>query len=302
MKTASIFSLALTLLFLPSGSLLAQGRESKEQIKREFALSGDASRATLALYNIMGSVSVQGYSGKSVVVEITKTIKADTPELLEQGKKEAQPGFEQRGDSVLLYVAGPHDSRPNRNNQQSGGRFSDNWNNRNSSGRPNYQYEFDYVLKVPASMEVRVSTVNGGEVVVQDVAGPLQARNVNGSIRISNAKALKLAHTVNGKVEVSYAAAPTTPASYHTINGDIVVSYPTNTSGDLYFKSMHGEMYTDFPKTEVLPARVSQNQQANGNGTKYKLSRETAVRLGKGGADFRFETINGNVTVKQQPR
>jgi hypothetical protein len=26
------------------------------------------------------------------------------------------------------------------------------------------------------------------------------------------------------------------------------------------------------------------------------------VRLGKGGKDFRFETLNGDVTIKQQPK
>ncbi|WP_188558352.1 DUF4097 family beta strand repeat-containing protein [Hymenobacter glacieicola] len=297
MKLLPILSLICLLLWLPSCSLQAQDREVTEKISREFSLAGDARRATLALYNIFGSVTVQGYSGKTVVVEITKTIKAPSAELLAQGQKEAQPGFEQHGDSVLLYVAGPQDSRPKRRNQPD--RFGDNWKN---DERPRYSYQFDYTLKVPAGMEVRVSTVNGGKVQVQDVTGPLQARNVNGAVSIKNAQQATLAHTVNGDVDVSYAAAPTQAASYHTINGNILVSYPATVSADLYFKSMHGEMYTDFPKAEVLPARVTQNQQRDGQGIKYKISKETAVRLGKGGPDFRFETINGNVTIKQQTR
>lgn len=296
MKRTTILGLIWLLLWLPSCSLQAQDREDKERIKKEFTLTGSAARSTLALYNIFGSVTVQGYNGKTVQVEITKTISAPTAELLAQGKKEAQPGFEQHGDSVLLYVAGPQASRPKRRNQPD--RFRDNW----SEERPRYSYQFDFVVKVPAGMDVRVSTVNGGKVLVQDVTGPLQARNVNGGVVIQNAQEATLAHTVNGNVEVSYATAPTKPSSYHTINGNIVVSYPPNVSADLYFKSMHGEMYTDFPKTEVLPARVTQNQQREGNGTRYKLSKETAVRLGKGGPDFRFETLNGDVTIKQQTR
>lgn len=300
MKPTTILTLTGLLLWLPSCSLQAQDRESSEKINREFTISGDAGRATLALYNINGSVTVQGYSGKTVQVEITKTIKAPSAELLAQGQKEAQAGFEQRGDSVLLYVAGPQDSRPNRHSRNSGsGRFADNWR---SNERPQYSYSFEYTVKVPAGMEVRASTVNGGKVLVEDVTGPLQARNVNGAVVIRNARQATVAHTVNGDVEVSYAAAPTKAASYHTINGNITVSYPSNVSGDLYFKSMHGEMYTDFPKTEVLPARVTTNQQREGQGTRYKLSKETAVRLGQGGTDFRFETINGNVTIKQLTR
>ncbi|KAA9339221.1 hypothetical protein F0P96_00920 [Hymenobacter busanensis] len=299
MKTTTILTLLWTLLWLPSCSLQAQDREATEKISRQFTIGGDVSRATLALYNINGSVTVQGYSGKTVQVEITKTIKAPSAELLAQGQKDALPGFDQHGDSVLVYVAGPQDSRPNRDNRRSGTRFEDNWRN---SERPRYSYQFDFTVKVPAGMEVRVSTVNGGKVLVEDVTGPLQARNVNGSVSVKNAQQATLAHTVNGDVDVSYTVAPTKAASYHTINGNITVSYPSNVSGDLYFKSMHGEMFTDFPKAEVLPARVSTNQQREGQGTKYKLSKETAVRLGKGGMDFRFETINGNVTIKQQTR
>lgn len=289
MKPLTIFGLIWTLLWLPSCSLQAQDRESTEKINREFALNGAAGSSTLVLNNIFGSVTVQGYSGSKVVVEVTKTIKAATAQLLEQGKKEAQPGFEQHGDSVLVFLQGPVNTRPARNR---------NWNSHDID----YEYNFDFTVKVPRDMKVTVATVNGGEVRIEDVAGTLQARNVNGSIIIKNAREATSVHTVNGKVEVSLTAAPTQAASYKTINGDIALSYPANASADLHFKSMHGEMYTDFPQTEVLPARVTQNQQREGAGTKYKLNKETAVRLGKGGPDIRLETLNGDVTIKQQTR
>jgi hypothetical protein len=158
MKSTTIFPLLCLLWWLPSQAAHAQNREdtykfnASDKVNKEFALTGDVSRATLALYNIMGSVSVQGYNGKSVVVEVTRTLKAPSAELLERGKKEAQPGCEQRGDSVLVYVAGPQDSRPQR--RQNGGyngRFSDNWSS-SDRDRPNYSYEFDFVVKVPATM------------------------------------------------------------------------------------------------------------------------------------------------------
>jgi hypothetical protein len=291
MKPILLLRLTSLLLWLSSASSLqAQSRQDTEQIKREFTLTADAAASTLALYNISGSVTVEGYNGKTVVVEATKTIRADNAQLLAQGKQEAQLGFIQHGDSIVVYQQGPQDSRPRRNNHYSNSRDIE------------YSYQFDFVVKVPAAMRVNVSTVNGSKVLVTDVTGPLQARNVNGAITIRNAREATVARTVNGDVDVSYAAAPTQPATYHTINGNIRVSYPPTVSANLYFKSMHGELYTDFPQTEVLPARVTQNRQADGEGTKYKLSKETAVRLGKGGPDYRFETLNGDVTIKQQPK
>ncbi|WP_400191607.1 hypothetical protein [Hymenobacter sp. B81] len=289
MKLPTIITLLGTLLWLPSAATQAQSREASEKITRELTLTADAGRSTLAVYNLFGSVSVQGYSGSKVLVEITKTIRARNAADLAQGQKEAQPGFEQRGDSVVLYLQGPHDTRPRRQ--------------RNSGNHQlDYEFSFDYVVKVPAGMQVDASTVNGGSVRVQDVTGLVKARNVNGPVAIVNAREATVARTVNGDVSVSYAAVPRQASTYHTINGDITVSYPAGVAADVYFKSLHGELFTDFPQAEVLPARVSQNEERGSAGTKYKLSKETAVRLGKGGTDFRFETLNGNVTIKQLSR
>ncbi|GAB3298895.1 DUF4097 domain-containing protein [Hymenobacter humi] len=266
----------------------AQSKEATEKISKEFTLTADAARSTFALYNVFGSVRVEGHAGNKVVVEATKTIRSDDAATLEQGKKEVKLGFTQRGDSVVVYMAEPFDSRPHNDNQRS-------WNHRDIE----YHYEFDFVVKVPYAMNLRVSTVNNGSMEVKDVTGPLNVGNVNGSISLLNVKGTTRAHTVNGNVDATYAANPSGASSYHTINGKIRVKYPANLGADLHFKSMHGEFYTDFPNAEILPVKVTKNQEGKGGGTVYKLSKDTAVRIGKGGPDFRFETLNGDVTVSK---
>lgn len=137
---------------------------------------------------------------------------------------------------------------------------------------------------------------------VQDVTGTLKAHNINGPVTLRNVRGTTTARTINGNVEATYAANPPGPSSYYTINGQIKVTYPADFSADVHFKSMHGELFTDFPGAEILPAQVTQNKQSTGRGTQYKITKDTAVRLGKGGKDFRFETLNGDVTIKQQPQ
>ncbi|WP_133273982.1 DUF4097 family beta strand repeat-containing protein [Hymenobacter radiodurans] len=290
MKRSFLPSLIGLLVLLSSCQLWAQDRENTEKINKEFTLTGDAARSTLAVYNIFGSVRVQGYSGNKVVVEATKTITGPDAKTIEQGVKEVKLGFEQRGDSVIAYISEPYDSRPRRNN------------NRNNDRDIEYKATIDYVVKVPSQMHVHVSTVNDGEVMVQDVSGSLRAYNVNGAVTLKNVKGTTKARTVNGNVEATYLASPPEASSYNTINGDIKVTYPANFSADVHFKSMHGELFTDFPQVETLPVQVTQNKQSTGSGTKYKLTKDTAVRLGKGGKDFRFETLNGDVTIKQQTK
>lgn len=295
MKTLTSLLLTLLILSLPSCRLWAQTQETKEQISKEFPITGDASKQVLALYNIFGSVAVQGYAGNKVLVEVTKTISAPDGAVLETGKKEVQLGFIQRNDSVIVYTAGPHDSRPNRNYNRH--REDDGGEDRH---RPRYTYRLDYKVKVPFQLNLTASTVNGGQISVQDVAGMLHVFNVNGAISIRNARGATEARTVNGNVDVSYAAGPTGASSYGTINGQITAIYPAGTAADVHFKSMHGELFTDFPKAELLPVQVVQNKHTDGEGTQYKITKDTAVRLGKGGPDLRFETLNGNVTIKQQ--
>ena len=291
--TRPIISLGLsTLLVLFSCAAgCAQRREAKEQIRREFTLTGAAGGSTLALYNIFGSVTVQGYAGNQVVVEATRTISAPDAAALAGGQREAQLGFTQSGDSVVVYLAAPYDSRPHRPDGQRG-----NWGHRDVA----YDYRYDFVVRVPQQLGLHVSTVNDGTVRVQDVSGPLRLHNVNGAITMQNVRGTTEAFTVNGNVEASYAAPPPGASSYRTINGQIKVEYPASLGADLHFKSMHGEMFTDFPNPEILPVQVTKNQQGGGSGTVYKLTKDTAVRIGRGGPDMRFETLNGDVIITKR--
>jgi len=290
MKPSILPQLTGVLVLLFSCQAQAQDREATEKISKEFTVSTDASRNVLALYNIDGAVTVQGYDGNKVVIEATKIIRADDQQTLELGKKEAQLGFLQRGDSIVVYTAAPYDSRPHDNHNE--------WHHKDID----YHYTFNYVVKVPRQLNLHLSTVNNGKVTVQDVAGKIEAYNVNGAIALTGVRGTTKARTVNGNVEASYVGNPDGASSYHTINGQIIVSYPKDISADVHFKSMHGELLTDFPNVETLPVQVTQNKQNSGNGTRYKLNKDTAMRLGKGGKDFRFETLNGDVTIKQQSK
>ena len=277
----------LLLLLCSAAACHAQSKEATEKISKEFTLSADASRSTLALYNIFGSVRVQGYAGSKVLVEATKSVQADDAATLVQGQKEVKLGFSQHGDSVVVYIAEPYDSRPHDNHGR--------WHDREID----YHYAFDFVVKVPYAMNLHVSTVNNGSMTVADVTGLLHVNNVNGPITLTNVKGTTRARTVNGNVDATYAANPSGASSYHTINGKIRVHYPASLGANLHFKSMHGEFLTDFPNAEVLPAQVTKNKEGSGGGTVYKLTKDTAVRIGKGGPDFRFETLNGDVIISK---
>jgi hypothetical protein len=288
MKTKWISLVQGTLLLCLVQPAAAQDFKDKTHVSKTFAINQHNVSAALAVFNINGSIKVEGYDGDKVQIEVDQTISADEQEAFDQGKKEFKLAFEQVGDSVVAYISEPYDSRPGKR-----------WND-GGYHHIEYHYNLEFTIKVPRHINLRVSTVNGGEVTVKDVAGAkLRAGNVNGGIRLMNVNGATEAHTVNGDVEVNYVSNPTGPSSYHTINGNIRVSYQPNLSADLQFKSMHGEFYTDFDNA-VLPANITHNEENHGNGTVYKLNKLTSIRIGSGGSLFRFETLNGNVYIKKQ--
>ena len=280
-------------LFIGMGIICAQtkanARDFKEHVSKEFVVTGNASEATLFIYNISGFIKVEGYSGNKVLLEMDKTITADDDKTLETGKKEFRLGFDERTDTIMAYIASPYDSRPHRN-----------WHYNDDHSESDYQCNVDFTVKVPFGMNLHISTVNDGIISVNNVSGTLHINNVNEEISIKNAKGTTFAHTVNGDVTVSYLTNPPEESSYYTINGNINISFQPDLSADLQFKSMNGEFFTDFPRAELLPPAVLKVQDKKGNGIVYKLNSTTSVRFGKGGKTFKFETLNGNVYIKKQ--
>ncbi|WP_184546474.1 hypothetical protein [Mucilaginibacter sp. FT3.2] len=261
-----------------------QAQEYKEHITKQFTVNG----GTVAVYNIWGTIKVEGYSGNKVLMEVDETIKGKTQADVDQAKKEVKLGFDQKADSVIAYTAEPYDTRPH------------NWNHHDDSHRRDYTVHLEYTIKVPFNTSLAVSTVNDGHITVKDVYGSLKVNNVNGSLEIINAKGTTIAHTVNGPVTVNYLAAPPGESSYYTINGQMNITYPANLSADLTFKSFNGQFFTDFPDAVVLPNKVVKTEAKSGAGTTYKLSTNSDVRIGSGGKLFKFETLNGNIYIKKQ--
>lgn len=275
-------------LMIACAQSVAQKQEFKEKVNREFAISGNAGASTLVIYNINGFIHIEGSAAGKVTFDVDKSITAKNEQGLEEGKQEFKLVMEQVGDTVFAYIAEPFDTRPSRENR--------NWDHK----KINYDFTLDFTVKVPRQMNVHVSTVNRGDVVIKDVSGSLRVRNVNGAIGLTNPSGVTDAHTINGNVEATYADLPADASSYYTLNGDIKVSCPANLSADLQFKSFQGDLFTDFPQVEMMPTQVVKNKEQAGEKTVYKLDKSMSVRIGSGGKKLRFETFNGNVYIKKR--
>lgn len=269
---------------------LAVAQEDKENIVKEFTFPNPSNSNVLYIENINGSIAVEGYNGNKILVEIEKTLKANSQEDLEKARKEVKLGIQQSGDSLTLYIDNPYVYR--RRDGRIRYDFNNDWNQ-------DYNYVFNYKVKVPQQTTLAVFTVNKGDITVANTKGRIQASNINGSITLQQITGETKAHTINGDIKATYVTTPPKSSNYKTLNGDIEVSYPESLSADLKFKTTNGEAYTDFAIAENLPVKVEKTSDGKARGTTYKLEGNSGVRIGKGGPEHNFEVFNGDITVKK---
>lgn len=279
-----ILSLLLVGMILSCTNSPAQKQHFKEHITKEFSLNSAAT--TLNVYNIDGFIKVEGYAGNKIILEIDKTISGKTDKIIEQGKSEFKLNFEQKNDEITAYISEPYDSRPNINHH-------------NKDLHIEYNIQVNYTIKVPYSTNLRVSTINNGDVSVVEVKGEIKANNINGAITLKNVSKAYDVHTINGNVDINYVTLPPDNAKYYTLNGDLTVTYPANLSADCSFKSFQGEFYTDFPEVAVMPSKIKKIVEKDGESTHHKLEKGSNIKIGNGGLKLHFETFNGNIYIKK---
>jgi len=290
MKT--ILTLVIIMLTLP---VWAQSHTTK--INKEFTLAKPATH-TVMLANLNGSIQVEGYAGDKVLVEVTRTVTAKATEQLEKGKTEVQLGVEQLTDTLVLYVNSGCSSFGHKVTNKNGKRsWTYGWNDCNQGCREAYSYRADFIVRVPQGTNVRVSTVNNGDIAVRHVQGIVIANNVNGHIRLEDLTREAEARTINGNVDIDYTRNPTAYSSFYTLNGNINAWVRKGLAANLGFESFTGEFYTNIDKLEPLPAEIEKRDSENG--IKYKIN-GNRYRVGAGGTRIDFETFNGNVYLKEK--
>ena len=65
-------------------------------------------------------------------------------------------------------------------------------------------------------------------------------------------------------------------------------------------KTMNGGLYTDFD-VSALPVAAAAPENRNGKFV-WSSRRMTGVRIGRGGPELQFETLNGNVMIKNREK
>jgi DUF4097 and DUF4098 domain-containing protein YvlB len=148
-------------------------------------------------------------------------------------------------------------------------------------------------------MSLFLKTVNHGKVLVRGVEGEFEVKNVNAGIEMSDINGPALVRTVNGPIKVSFTDNPASECSFKTVNGKIEVVLHNGLNADMRLKTFNGQVYTDFDVSS-LPRDDRTIEERKGSRRIYKRGDSYTVRVGKGGPEFSFDTLNGSIYVLRQ--
>ena len=261
---------------------LAHGAEERTTEHKTFAGVRE-----LVIDNITGFIEVTASTGGAVEMDIEKTLSGDSADRLSLARKEISLSTTQEGGLVRLLVDGPF-------------RCHCADNSINFRGHEVYQFEYNFKVRVPRDVKLELRTVNKSRISVEGTSGDYTISNVNGPIEMKNIEGSGTVHTVNGGVTVVYDRNPKGPTSFKSVNGSLDVSFRAGLNADVKMKTMNGGLYTDFD-VSTLPVAATSAENRNGKFV-WSSRRMTGVRIGQGGPELVFETLNGNVMIKNREK
>ncbi len=262
------------ILFAAAAALTALAQEaSPERITVPFSDPSRPKSVKISLIN--GGITVKGYAGKEVIIEG----RGD----MVRNRREAPPGMHR------IDAGGPGLQVEESENTMTIGT-----NRPGNSGQINLQVPFDTSLKL--------RTVNGGNIVVDGVAGDLDIDNTNGGVTLTHISGTVVAHALNGKMLVSMdKLTPNKPMSFSSFNGDVDVTLPADARANVKIKTDNGEIFSDFDVKLDLSSHAPTVEDNRSNRGRYRVRFDHGVSgtINGGGPELQFTTFNGNIYIRK---
>ncbi|UOQ51461.1 DUF4097 family beta strand repeat-containing protein [Hymenobacter cellulosivorans] len=267
----------LLLLFPLSLTAAAQG---KEQLVVPLSAPGKPGLLSVKLVN--GSISVVGYGGKDVVVDVSSPGRSrDDDDDRDEDEKESAKGLRRISPNPGFDVT------------------VEEKDNKVYVKTNSWQQPIHMTVKVPQRFSLQLKTVNEGDIVVENVNGELELSNVNGAIVMRQVSGSAVANTVNGPIKAFFKTVTAgAPMAFSTVNGAVDVTLPPAAKASLKLKSDQGEVYSDFDLApDKAPTKVNRTTQ---DGV-YRLNIDswTYGKLNGGGAEIMMKSLMGNIYLRK---
>jgi hypothetical protein len=167
-----------------------------------------------------------------------------------------------------------------------------------ASDSPSRSVSFE--IEAPAHADLKLHSVNGGDILVENVEGDLDISNVNGGITLKDVGGTVNAGTTNGSVRATMTRVTAQKEmAFTSLNGTVDVTLPASTKANLRLRSDRGDVYSDFDVALTQSAPVVEENRTGGG--RYRISRNRSIvgAINGGGPEFELRTFNSNVYVRK---
>jgi hypothetical protein len=260
-------------LLLFSVLLLPLQTSAQDQIAVPLSNPGEPGKLHIGI--VRGSISVSGYDGEEVLISYAGDLEDEKEqEVTKDGLRRISSnsiGFEVSEDDNKIEVSG-------------------------SSPMKDISFE----VTVPRNFSLDLSTVNGGEIVVENVTGEMEISNVNGQVTLRNVGGSALVNTVNGDIEATFQRVePNKPMAFSNLNGKISITLPGDTKMSAKMKSEWGEVFTDFDMD--IRRTDKEKVQSSTEGGVYKVSVNNWIYgdVNGGGPEYLFKSMRGDIYIRK---
>jgi DUF4097 and DUF4098 domain-containing protein YvlB len=175
--------------------------------------------------------------------------------------------------------------------------------NRMTIGSSNPNHSIDFEIEAPVRTHLKLTAINGGDIVVDGIDGELEIQNTNGSIRLNGVARSVVANTTNGNVVATLTRVTNLkPMAFTSLNGIVDVTLPSTTRANLELRSDGGDVYTDFA-IELEPTALPTIADGRRDRGRYRINptRSISGSINGGGPELQLRTFNSNVYVRKSP-
>lgn len=244
-------------------------------------LSNPSKPGFLSMGIINGSITVKGYDGKEVVV--TGIRQKDNNHYNYHGNKRSKKGLKRISNSSLEFSATEYENTVR--------------------VKSPVQITTDFEIKVPKNFSLKISTINNGDIYVENVNGVMDVSNKNGKVTLKNISGSVSADTLNGDLVVDFTKVTPESMAFSNLNGDIDVTFPKTIKANIRIKSDRGEVFTDFDlKTKPEKAKVGVRGKSEDGGNVYRVKVEKWITgtINGGGPEILFKNFHGDVIIRSK--
>tara|TARA_R110000737_G_C14611721_1_gene491104 strand:- start:1363 stop:2211 length:849 start_codon:yes stop_codon:yes gene_type:complete len=262
-------------LLVAAISLPAKAQEgNKETIAIPLSSPGEKGKLEVGLVN--GSINVDAYDGKDVIIE-------------------AVAGGGKNDDRGVVTPTGMKRISSNPMELEATEKGNTVKVSTNS-----WAVTMTLNIKVPKNFDLKLSTVNDGDIDVKGVTGAHEISNVNGEITMTQVGGSTVLNTVNGDIKVTLESVnPEAQMAFTTLNGDVDVTFPAAVKATAKMRSDRGDIFSDFDM--VIEKSAPKVDKSSSNGV-YKVSIEDWVfgKINGGGKEYLFKTMQGDVYIRKK--